>query len=164
MMKKKLYLIAISALVFASCKIAQPPIKEVPIQYREKVVERLVPVQAPADSTSIEALFRCDSLNQVIMKSLTEQKGKGTSGFTFDKGALKYNFKTASELSYAKAKDSIIYREVPVKVPVEVKVNELTWWQKLWIRVGQVVGALGVVAIAVYFIKSKLNGPFKLFR
>jgi len=163
-MKKIVYLIAISALLFASCKTAQPPVKEVPIQYREKVVERLVPVQAPADSTSIEALFRCDSLNQVIMKSLTEQKGKGTSGFTFDKGALKYNFKTAPELSYARVKDSIVYREVAVKVPVEVPVNFLTWWQKLWLRVGQIAAALGVVAVAVYIIKSKLDGPFKLFR
>jgi len=129
----------------------------VPIQYREKIVERLVPVQAPADSANIAALFECDSLNRVIMKNLDEQKSKHTeSQFSFNAGVLKYKVTTAPDISFAKVRDSIVYREVPIRVPVEVKVNYLTWWQKLWINIGKGVAGLSVIAVVVALVKSKI--------
>ena len=131
---------------------------EIPIRYEERIVERLVPVIAPADSASIAALFECDSLNHVIMKSLSEQKGKNVeSRFTYARGSLKYNFMTAPSISYARVKDSLIYREVPVKVPVEVKVNELTWWQKTEIYLFRIFGLILIVAIAWRIIKTKIH-------
>lgn len=154
----KILIIGSLAISFGSCRTALPPVKEVPIQYREKIVERLVPVQSPADSATIAALFECDSTNQVIMKTISEQKGKSVnSRFTFDKGLFNYNLKTAPELSYAKVKDSIVYREVAIKVPVEVKVNELTWWQKTQIIGFRILAGLIAAGLAWRFLKPKIS-------
>ena len=162
---KKLMLIALVFIV-AACKTTQLPV-EVPILTNVKIVERLVPVEAPADSANIVALFECDSLNQVIMKSLDEQKSQNVkSRFSYNTGMLRYNFATAPAISFATVRDSIVYREVAVKVPVEVKVNELTWWQKLWITIGKISAALGLIILVVFIVKSKfsLNGHTSLFR
>ena len=162
---KKFMLIALVVIV-AACKTTQLPV-EVPILTNVKIVERLVPVTAPADSANIMALFECDSLNQVILKSLDEQKSQNVkSRFSYNAGLLRYNFATAPLPSFATVRDSIVYREVAVKVPVEVKVNELTWWQKLWITIGKIAAGLGTVVLVVFIVKSKfsLNGLTGLFR
>lgn len=154
----KILIVGSAAIGFGACRTALPPIKEVPIQYKEKIVERMVPVQSPADSANVIALFECDSTNQVIMKALNEQKGKSiNSHFTFDKGLFNYQLKTDPQLSYAKVKDSIVYREVAIKVPVEVKVNELTWWQKTQIVAFRILAGLLIAGLAVQFLKTKIN-------
>ena len=166
-MRKLSIIVLLIGLCFGSCKTAKLPIKEVPLQYREKIVERLVPVAAPADSANITALFECDSLNRVIMKSLDEQKSQNVkSRFSYNAGLLRYNFATAPTISFATVRDSIVYREVAVKVPVEVRINELTWWQKLWITIGKVAAGLGLIILVVFIVKSKfsLNGLTNLFR
>lgn len=166
-MRKLSIIVLLIGLCFGSCKTAKLPIKEVPLQYREKIVERLVPVAAPVDSANITALFECDSLNRVIMKSLDEQKSQAVkSRFSYNAGLLRYNFATAPAISFAVVRDSIVYREVAVKVPVEVKVNELTWWQKLWATVGKVSATLGLIILVVLIVKSKfsLNGLTGIFR
>ena len=166
-MKKLSIIVLLIGLCFGSCKTTNLPIKEVPLLYSEKIVERLVPVAAPADSANIVALFQCDSLNRVIMRSVNEQKSKNVeSHFSYNAGILKYNLATAPDISYAKVRDSIIYREVAVKVPVEVKVNVLTWWQKLWVTIGEITAALGLIDLVIFIVKSKLslNGITGLFR
>jgi hypothetical protein len=151
-------IVILSFLLFTACRIAKPVINEVPIQYKEKVVERLVAVQSPADSANIVALFECDSTNQVIMKAISEQKGKSVlSRFSFDKGSLNYQFKTAPTLTYTVVKDSIVYREVAIKVPVEVKVNELTWWQKTQIIAFRILAGVFAVGFAWRFLKPKIS-------
>lgn len=147
----------LSLLLILACTTAKPVVTEVPIQYREKIVERLVPVQAPADSSLITAQFECDSLNKVILKSLSELKSKNVqSGFSFDKGLLSYDLKTSPSLSYAKVKDSIVYQEVAVKVPYPVITNELTWWQKLWVKMGKGAAVIGAILIGFFIVKSRI--------
>lgn len=131
---------------------------EVPIQYKERIVERLVPVKIANDSLSIKALFRCDSLNNVVMKQLTEQKSKGVSSqFTFNAGQLKYKADAAHDTIYLPAKDSIIYKEVPIKVDVPVEVNKLTQWQIIQMWAGRVLLGLMLLYGIYTVIKSKLN-------
>ena len=160
-MKYKKVIRSISLLVLllalTQCRSTRiPTVTEIPIQYREKIVERLVPVQAPADSSVVTAQFRCDSLNRVILKSLSELKGKNVqSGFTFSAGVMKYDFHTSSSLSYARVKDSIIYRDVPVKVTVDKPINYLTWWQKLWVGIGK-GAAIFVMIISIAAIVKNL--------
>ena len=140
-----------------SCRTAQPLTAEIPIQYKERIVERLVPVMAPADSASIAALFACDSLNRVFMQSIGERKGKSIeSHFSYTAGMLRYNFLATPGKSYITVRDSIIYREVAIKVPVEVKVNELTWWQKTEIYLFRIFGLILIVVIAWGVLKSKI--------
>ena len=150
-----------TAAVFIGCKSVETlhaPAVQVPIQYREKVVERLVAVQSPADSANIEALFECDSLNRVIMKTLNEQKSNNVSSrVTFAAGVMRYKLETRPDISYIPVKDSIVYREVAVQVPVEVKINVLTWWQQLWITVGKVAFGLIGLLIGYTVLKARVN-------
>lgn len=157
-MGTKIKLLLLIIIAMSGCKSAQVPVTEVPIQYRERVIERLVPVQVPADSASVQALFECDSLNQVIMLELNEAKSRGVqSGASFQNGNFKYTLKTVHDTVYIQAKDSIVYREVPVKVSVPYEVNKLTWLQKVYIRAGQLLFILLVAGLAYLLAKGKLK-------
>lgn len=164
----KYIIVLLSLFLFAACHTSQPAVKEVPLQYKETIVERLVPVVSPADSANIAALFECDSLNNVIMKSFNEQKSKHVeSKFSFNNGLLNYNLLTAPDTIYIKGTDITITKDVPVYINVPGPVtNILTWWQKLWITVGKCAGALGLIILVIYIIKSKfsLSGLTGLFR
>ena len=146
-------------LLLAACAAPRTAV-QVPVEYREKVVERLVQVQSPADSANMVALLECDSLNRVVLKQLSEVKGSRIStSFTLDSGLLSYKLKVKPELSFAPVRDSIVYREVAVRVPVETIVNRLTWWQTLWIRIGKLFAGASALFGAWLLLKSKLK-PF----
>ena len=157
-MIKQFIILLFGLFILASCKTAQQPVISVPINYKERIVERLVPVESPADSTNVLALFECNNLNQVILKQLNEVKSKNMqSQFSFEKGQLKYNAKTDRDTDYIPAKDSIVYREVPVKVNVPVEVNKLTWWQSTEIKAGRILFFI-VLAFGLYtLLKWKLK-------
>lgn len=141
------------------CKTSRPLIQEVPIQYKEKIVERLIPVELPVDSANILALFECNDLNQVIMKELTEVKSKRIQSlFSFNAGQLKYNFKSALDTVYLPAKDSIVSRDVPVIVNVPgPEVNKLTKWQSTQIMAGRLLLGL-ILLFGIYMLlKWKLK-------
>jgi hypothetical protein len=154
-MKDRSYLIyvvfiALMAILIFGCKTQAP----VPIQYKERIVERLVPVTLPADSSSIKALFECDSLNNVVMRELNESKTKGVeSQVSFTNGWLNYHTVTIHDTVYVAAKDSIIYKEVPFRVEVPVEVNKLTQWQILQIWAGRALFALVLVWIGLSYFK-----------
>jgi len=146
---KILMIIAIIVLMFG-CKTAQTPIVTVPIQYKEKIVERLVPVVNPEDSANVMALFECDSANQVILKTLTEEKSRRmNSQFTFNQGKLNYNAKTNRDTVYLPSKEITKEKEIPVRVEVPVEVNKISGWQWTQIYAGRVL--LGfILAFGVY--------------
>ena len=155
----KTYLIILFAVVLlVGCKIQQPSVIEVPIQYKEKIVERLVPVNVPADSSAITALFECDSLNQVVLKQLDEEKTKRIqSAFNFNNGKLNYKTITEHDTVFVAVTDSTIYKEVPVKVEVPVITNKLTSWQTGQIHIGRLFLTI-LMAYGVYrFLKWKLK-------
>lgn len=149
-LKKLLYAIMLTVVLLpVSCRTTKEAIK-VPIKTETKVIEKLVPVKVPADSTSIYALFKCDSLNRVIMTKLGEQKTSGMqSNFSFDGTRLTYKAKTIHDTIYVAAKDSFIYQEKPVKVPVEV--NKLTWWQKSLCWTGGISLLLILAALGIRY-------------
>lgn len=151
-----LFSVLLMSVVF-SCKTPQP-VTQVPIKTIEKVVERLVPVSMPADSTSFYALLECDSMNNVVLKQLNEQKSKGIkSDFNFNNGRLDYNAKTVPDTVYIPAKDSIIYKEIPVEVPRIVEVNVLSTWQTIQIWFGRVLMGLFGLGFILIVIKWKLS-------
>ena len=137
-------------LTCTSCKTQQPPPVQIPIHTKEKVVERLVPYALPADSTTITALFECDSLNNVQLKELSELKAKGLqSNISFNKGMFKYDLKQPPDTIYIPAKDSIIERDVPILVPSEpIVVYKQTDMQVVQGWFGKIfMGLLGLGAI-----------------
>lgn len=147
-------------LLLASCSTPKQLIKEVPIQYKEKVVERLVPYEVPADSSILKAWFECDSLNQVVLKQFSEQKGKLESALNFSKGQLTYEANFIHDTIWVKSDTVYKEREVPVKVTVETEVNRLTKWQAFQIMGFRIMFiALGIYIAWRYF--NPISTAFK---
>ncbi len=160
-MKKIFSILVICSLAFVACKTTKPPILAVPINMKVRVTEHLKPVQLPGDSVNIAALFECNELNQVIMKALNEAKSKRVqSNFTFSSGQLMYNATTKPDTVYVPGKDSIVDREVPIRVEVAgptVYINELTWWQSTQIKAGRILFFI-VLAFGLFMLlKWKLK-------
>lgn len=156
---KHLLSVLIIAVLLAGCRSTKPSVIEVPIQYKEKIVERLVPVKINGDSLKMRAFFECDSLNQVVIKNLSEQKSKGVeSNLSFDKGQLNYDAKTVHDTVYVKGKEITITRDVPIRVEIPVITNELTKWQSFQIIAFRILIALAllIVAYKMFWAKIKL--------
>jgi hypothetical protein len=151
------YIIAILFIVLCfSCKTPKPQ-KQVPIVTIERIQERLVPYALPGDSSSIKALFECDSLNRVQLKELSDLKASSWQGdFSFNEGVFNYNLKRPPDTVYLPVKDTHIEREKPVEVPIEVYINRLTNFQKICFWAGIVfMGLLGI---------STLCGVYRLYK
>lgn len=157
-MKKenKILMIIVIILIMLACKTAQQPINDVQILRKERIVEKLIPVVNPADSTNIVALFECDEERQVILKQLSEEKSsRMESQFTFNSGQLKYKAQTKPQTVYLPSKDSIIYQDVPIKVNVPFEVNKITGWQWTQIYAGRLLLGLALAFGIFKFLKSK---------
>lgn len=142
-----LVLMLISVLLLSSCRVNQP-VTEVPIRTEVRVIEKLVPVTIPADSSSLQALFKCDSTNQVIMTLLGQsQTANMSQSFQFNNGVLDLNSKIPPKIIYLPSKDSIIYQDRPIKVPYPVTTNVLYWWQTTLMWLGVVFIILVVIAV-----------------
>ena len=171
-MKAFIRILVMSLVAIAGCKAVKTTVSQVPINYKERIVERLVPVKVSDDSLSMLALFECDSAKQVILKQLNEAKSKGVkSGFDFTStgsvtgktGQFHYKVKTVHDTIYIAAKDSFIYKEIPVKVVVPVEVNKLTKLQVIEIRAGKIMfGILAVGGVYLLVIKRSVVFPFLL--
>lgn len=155
----KLLIITLFTLMLFSCKTTQQPAVAVPVEYKERIVERLVPVELPSDSANIQALFECNGLNQVIMKELTEIKSKRIQSlYTFNGGKLKYSAKTAFDTVYVKGRDTYTTRNVPMYINVPgPEVNKLTKWQNTQIKAGRLFLSL-ILLFGIYeLLKWKLK-------
>jgi hypothetical protein len=151
-MKKIVFFLVVVLVIFVSgCRTVKPTTPVAKAKDSIVYVEKLVPVSLPADSAYIEALFECDSTNQVIMKELTETKTKRvntTTAFKAGKTAsLAYRAKTIHDTIYAKQIQSLKYKEVPVPYPEIKEVNVLHWWQKVLMWEGVVFTILLLIAI-----------------
>lgn len=144
-----------------SCGSTKPQPQMLPVLTKEKIVERLIPYALPADSSSVEALFECDSLNKVQLKEISELKAKGLrSRFSFDNGAFKYNLNQSTDTIYIPAKDSIVEREIPVPVyiPAEpIIIYKQTQFEAVCGWFGKIfMGLLGIGGI-YFLIRWKLK-------
>ena len=118
-MKKLLIILILILTVFGTaCKQVQ----QIPIQTKTIVKDRLVEVQVPADSSWFYALLACDSLNNVYFKGFNESKSNTINqNITLQGNKLTGKFKSNPNPVSAKVHDSIVYKEIPVKVPGETK-------------------------------------------
>lgn len=105
--------------------------------------DKLTPVSVPGDSSHIKALFRCDSLNNVLMVGLSEQKSKNmNSSFSFSNGELNYKAQTEPDTVWIKSTDRwltkklfrtlTITKTIVVNTPIK---HGFLWWSGLlfWI-------------------------------
>lgn len=133
-------------LVFCSCKTKYVPVNG---QKDSVVVEKLVEVQLPPDSATIQALLECDENGKVVLSWLDIVNSKNAQAqLVIDSlGNLLAKMKTQPDTVYLPSKEVTVTKEVQVPYPVE---KELTKWQKLFVNVGG--WAIGIVIITILVV------------
>ena len=122
-------------LIFAlwSCR----SIKYVPVESKTDsiVVEKLVEVQLPPDSTTIRALLECDENGRVVLSWLDIANSKNAQAqLTIDSlGNLLAKLRTQQDTIYLPSKEVTVTKEVKAPYPVE---KELTRWQQMKLELG----------------------------
>lgn len=157
-------LIVISALLLIGCRatkvqssVSHSRVDSVII--RQTVRDTVVTVKA--DSSMIRALLECDSLGQVRMRELVEYRaGERTKppDLSIKENVLTAKADVDSVAIFMQLKDLYEYyfgntKEVIIET---VEVNRLTWWQKLWVKAGQILSGALVALIIFKIIKLKI--------
>lgn len=155
-------LLALAMVVyFSACKSAKPVVENINFQVEKSVEkDKLTPVEVPGENASLIALFKCDSLNRVLLVSYNELKSRNVnSNFSFTNGQLKYGTKTQPETVYVKSTDRwyyvnrninhrlIITKKEPKPEPVYInKFGILDW-----------IGLLFCIGLSGYIAKKLLT-------
>lgn len=130
-MKWIYYFLLISALW--SCR----SVKYVPVESKTDsiVVEKLVEVQLPPDSSTIRALLECDENGRVVLSWLDIANSRNVQAqLTIDSlGNLLAKMRTQPDTVYIPSKEVVITKEKKVPYPVE---KELTSWQQMKLELG----------------------------
>ena len=126
-------------------------VKYVPIESSADsvVVEKLVEVQLPPDSSTIRALLECDENGGVVLSWLDIANSKNAQAqLTIDSlGNLLAKMRTQPDTVYLPSKEVTVTKEVKVPYPVE---RELTRWQRLKLELGG--WAFGIILTAALVI------------
>lgn len=133
------YLIFILSIFLLAACVPKRNVREIPVLTRVEIKPRLVPVKIPDDSAMMRARFECDSMNRVRLMEISQLKSSNvSSSSTYDDVSQTISYKALFQPLPANivANDSIVYREVPIEVPYETKVNILFWWQKVLMWLG----------------------------
>ena len=138
---------------FMSCR----SIKYVPIELKTDsiIVDRLIPVQLPADSSTIRALMECDENGRVILRWLDIANSKNAEAqLKIDSlGNLIAKMKTKTDTVYLPSKTIRVTKTVKEPYPVE---KPLTKWQQFILRFGT-----PIIAIAGLYLVSKIISIIK---
>lgn len=143
-------LLAVVAPIINSCSPAKV-VTEIPVETITTVRTRLVPVYLKPDSSYLQMLFECDSLNKVFLREMSEQKTENVqTEFSLTNNRLTYKTKFIHDTIFITVVDTIIVKDKPLTIPVMVKVNEIEAWQRflMW------AGAIGL-ALLLLIILSK---------
>lgn len=133
-------------LLVCSCKTKYVPIES---KADSVVVEKLVEVQLPPDSATIQALLECDENGKVVLSWLDIVNSKNAQAqLTIDSmGNLLAKMRTQPDTVYLPSKEVTVTKEVQVPYPVE---KELTRWQYLKLVLGG--WSLGIIITAILII------------
>lgn len=138
-------------ILICSCRT----VKYVPVESKADsvVVEKLVEVQLPPDSSTIRALLECDKNGKVVLNWLDIANSKNArTQLTIDSlGNLLAKMKTQPDTVYLPSKEVTVTKEVRVPYPVE---KELTGWQKFRLDFGG--WTIGVLIITILVIFGKM--------
>ena len=144
--------------VFCSCR----SVKYVPIESSTDsiVVEKLVEVQLPPDSSTIRALLESDENGRVVLSWLDIANSRNAQAqLTIDSlGNLLAKMRTLPDTVYIPSKEVVITKEKKVPYPVE---KELTRWQRMKMELGGwafgiiIAFALVIVGWLVYKSRKK---------
>ena len=119
-------------------------VKYVPVESSADsvVIEKLIEVQLPPDSSTIRALLECDENGRVVLSWLDIANSKNAKAqLTIDSlGNLLAKMRTQPDTIYKPSKEVIVTKEVKVPYPVE---KELTRWQQMKLELGG--WAIGII-------------------
>ena len=122
-------------LIFVICSCRS--VKYVPVESSADsvVIEKLVEVQLPPDSSTIRALLECDENGRVVLSWLDIANSKNAQAqLTIDSlGNLLAKMRTQPDTVFLPSKEVTVTKEVKVPYPVE---KELTRWQQMKLELG----------------------------
>lgn len=126
-------------------------VKYVPVESSADsiVIEKLVEVQLPPDSSTIRALLECDENGRVVLSWLDIANSKNAQAqLTIDSlGNLLAKMRTQPDTIYKPSKEVTVTKEVKVPYPVE---KDLTRWQQMKLELGG--WAFGIIITAALII------------
>lgn len=147
-------------LIFVICSCRS--VKYVPVESKADsvVVEKLVEVQLPPDSSTIRALLECDENGRVVLSWLDIANSKNAQAqLTIDSlGNLLAKMRTNPDTVFLPSKEVTVTKEMKVPYPVE---KELTRWQQMKLELGGwafgiiITAALVIVGWIVYKSRKK---------
>lgn len=152
--------IIVMASYFTGCKALPKPKPTITdsISTDEKYlqVDKLTAVSIPGDSLTFKAILECDSLNQLLIRSVYELKSdRMNTAFNLDKGVLTYKAKTTPDVVYVKSTDRWYYinkhltRTVTITRTVPAPVNK--WGFLDWVGLLSLFVLVGLIAINLLF-------------
>lgn len=134
-------------------------VKYVPVESSADsvVIEKLVEVQLPPDSSTIRALLECDENGRVVLSWLDIANSKNAQAqLTIDSlGYLLAKMRTQQDTIYLPSKEVTVTKEVKVPYPVE---KDLTRWQQIRLDVGGwsiVILCIAILLFIIRFIKIR---------
>lgn len=153
-MKWIYYFLLISAIW--SCR----SVKYVPIESSTDsiVVEKLVEVQLPPDSSTIRALLECDENGRVVLSWLDIANSKNAQAqLTIDSlGNLLTKMRTQPDTVFIPSKEVVVSKKEKVPYPVE---KELTRWQQMKLELGGwafgIIIAFSLIIVGWFVYKSR---------
>lgn len=137
-----------------SCRTPQTLTSETIREVDSVYIEKLIPIAQPVDSATIRALLQCDENGKVVLSWLDLANSDNAKLlFQLDSlGNLLADFSAGGDTIYVTNTETkyILKEAEKIEVPVP---RELTKWQKIFIRIGQ-IGFF----ILIYFAWKKLKG------
>lgn len=133
-----------------SCRTADPCLKCPDIIVTEtKVTERLIPTVPMNDSLYLTALFRCDSMGNVLMDELNEYKSRGASSYQYAGGKLQYRNVVVHDTVWMKRTESVVVKDTLTinRTPIIIQ-TPIPWWK----RVLMYIGGVALTALMVYIV------------
>lgn len=115
------------------------------------VVEKLVEVQLPPDSSTIRALLECDENGKVVLSWLDIANSRNAKAqLTIDSlGNLLAKMKTQPDTIYKPSKEVTVTKEVKVPYPVEKKLSR---WQQLKLELGGWAFGIIITAALIFVV------------
>ena len=144
---RKWLCVILLASAICSCR----SVKYVPVESTADsvVIEKLVEVQLPPDSSTIRALLECDENGRVVLSWLDIANSRNAKAqLTIDSlGNLLAKMRTNPDTVFLPSKEVTVTKEVKVPYPVE---KELSRWQQMKLELGG--WAFGIIIAFVLII------------
>lgn len=154
---KKIVFIVFLLLLLIGCKTRHAVI-QVPLKTVERKVSTLVPIYIPGDSALLRAVFECDSLNNVLLKGISEQKGGNVSSvIEFKDGVMDYKADFKPDTVFVPSDTVYIEKDVPYFVEVPKVEYRQTPWQAFLGWTGKITLIIAAVLGGWKLIKRKLK-------